>query len=103
VEIIDYKTGRPKKEESITREQKEQLWLYQMAVQEVLGLKPVALTYHYLEDHSHITFLGTEKQLEQAKESMLERLHALQEGCFEPKAGFACRTCDFADICESRE
>ena len=74
-----------------------------MAVQEVLGLKPVALTYHYLEDHSRITFLGTEKQLEQTKERLLERLEALQKGTFDPTQGFHCRTCDFSDICEWRE
>jgi len=103
VEIIDYKTGKPKEQEKITKEQKEQLLLYQMAVQEVLGLKPVALTYHYLEDHSRITFLGTEKQLEQTKERLLERLEALQKGTFDPTPGFHCRTCDFSDICEWRE
>ena len=103
VEIVDYKTGKPKHEEDITKEQKEQLLLYQMAVQEVLGLTPVALTYHYLEDHSRVTFLGTEKQLEQAKENLLERLEALCRGAFDAKPGFHCRTCDFADICEWRD
>lgn len=103
VEIVDYKTGKPKHEEDITKEQKEQLLLYQMAVQEVLGLKPVALTYHYLEDHSRVTFLGTEKQLEQAKENLLERLEALRKGVFDATPGFHCRTCDFADMCEWRD
>ena len=54
IEIIDYKTGSPKTE--LTKEDKEQLFLYQLAARDILGLVPKKLTYHYLTDNSQVSF-----------------------------------------------
>jgi DNA helicase II / ATP-dependent DNA helicase PcrA len=101
VEIIDYKTGSPKTE--LSKEDKEQLFLYQLAARDVLGLVPKKLTYHYLTDNSRVSFLGTDEQLLDLQESIIDRVKAIQSSSFDPTPGFHCRHCDFADICEFRQ
>jgi DNA helicase II / ATP-dependent DNA helicase PcrA len=103
VEIVDYKTGKPKDVKKLEREQKEQLWLYQLAARDVFGLEVKALTYHYLEDHSQATFLGTDKQLADLQNSIAERVQAIRGGSYPPKPGFHCQFCDFKEICEYRQ
>ena len=50
VEIIDYKTGKPKSE---THAQKDlQLSVYALAAREVLDVKPVRLIYYNLQDNT---------------------------------------------------
>ena len=100
IEIIDYKTGSPKLE--LSKEDKEQLLLYHLAARDVLGLIPKKLTYHYLSDNSQISFLGTDDQLLDLQEAIIERVQAIRSSKFEPTPGFHCQFCDFADICEFR-
>src|SRR5207245_11765104 len=47
VEIVDYKTGRPKKDADAKKDL--QLSLYALAVKEILELKPVRLVFHYFK------------------------------------------------------
>lgn len=101
VEIIDYKTGSPKTE--LSKEDKEQLLLYQLAARDVLGLIPRKLTYHYLTDNSQVSFLGSDDQLLDLQESIVERSQAIRSSTFDPTPGFHCQFCDFADICEFRQ
>lgn len=101
VEIIDYKTGSPKAE--LSKEEKEQLLLYQLAARDVLGLVPKKLTYHYLTDNSHVSFLGTDEQLLDLQELIVERVQSIRSSKFDPTPGFHCQFCDFADICEFRQ
>ncbi len=101
VEIIDYKTGKPKT--TLEKADKEQLWLYQLAARDVLRLNPKKLTFVYLEDGSHVSFLGTEKELDRFQEDVVERVSSIRQSQFLPTPGFHCRFCDFADICEFRE
>jgi len=103
VEIIDYKTGSPKTEKTLRPEDREQLYLYQMAAIDVLGLVPKKLTFHYLEDHSEVSFLATEDQLAKLRESVIERVQMIRASQFEATPGFHCRFCDFAAICEFRQ
>ena len=103
VEIIDYKTGTPKTDKTMKPEDREQLYLYQMAAIDVLGLKPKKLTYHYLEDNSSVSFLGSDDQLEKLRNEIIERAQAIRTSQFEATPGFHCRFCDFADICEFRQ
>jgi len=103
VEIIDYKTGTPKTLKSMDRSDKEQLWLYQLAVRDVLKLNPKKLTFIYLEDGSTVSFLGNEKELDLLQTTIVERAEAIRESSFPPTPGFHCKFCDFADICEFRQ
>ncbi|MBU0646150.1 ATP-dependent helicase [Patescibacteria group bacterium] len=103
VEIIDYKTGKAKTEKTLDRGDKEQLLLYQIAARDVLGLQPIKLTYHYLEDNSQVSFLGSDDELLDLQEQILERVEMIRHSNFSALPGFHCRFCDFADICEYRE
>jgi len=100
VELIDYKTGTPKDE--LKKEDREQLLIYQMAIEDVLHLKPVKLTYHYLNNHSEQSFIGTPEELSELKEKILEEYARMKDSNFAATPGWQCRFCDFRDICEFR-
>lgn len=101
IEIIDYKTGSPKTK--LERSDKEQLLLYQLAAAKVLKLQPKKLTYVYLEDQSSVSFIGTDDDLLDLEEAIVERAAKIRASDFAPTPGFHCRYCDFAEICEYRQ
>jgi DNA helicase-2/ATP-dependent DNA helicase PcrA len=103
VEIIDYKTGTPKIDKTLERSDKEQLWLYQLAAEDVLKLNPKKLTFVYLEDGSRVSFLGDEKDLRQFKTDVVDRAQRIRQSVFDATPGYHCQFCDFANICEYRQ
>ena len=98
LKIIDYKTGNIK--EKLTMEEKEQLLIYQIAVEKILGEKPSELAYYYLEDQKEVSFLGTEEEKEKEIEEILRIAKEIRESDFAPTPGWQCKYCDFKDICE---
>ncbi|MGB7437169.1 MAG: ATP-dependent DNA helicase, partial [Candidatus Acidiferrum sp.] len=50
VEIVDYKTGKPKKEADVRKGL--QLSIYALAAREIFEWNPVRLVFHYLQDNS---------------------------------------------------
>jgi len=100
LEIVDYKTGKPK--EKLDKDDREQLLIYQLAVEEVMRLKAAKLTYYYLTDNSEQSFVGSPKELSELKEKILDEYARMKNSNFEPKSGFHCKHCDFRDICEFR-
>lgn len=103
VTIVDYKTGTPKKEDSLAASDKEQLILYQIASEQIFKKQVVALQYHYLEDGSSIEFLATPQEKERVEKRVQETIKELTESDFSPTPGFMCRYCDFRDICDFRQ
>jgi DNA helicase-2/ATP-dependent DNA helicase PcrA len=103
VEIIDYKTGEAKNEKKIRAEDKEQLTIYHIACQEVLGKKPARLTYWYLKDNVKVSFLPTEKEVQKWKEKISQIAQEMHTSDFKPTPGFHCTFCDYRDICEFRQ
>ena len=103
VEIIDYKTGRPKLQEHLEVEDKEQLFLYQLACRDVLGLKAKKLSFHYLEDNSRVSFLGTDMELLDFQEKIADRVAGIKGSVFGATPGMHCKFCDFKDICQWRQ
>lgn len=99
-EIIDYKTGGSKKK--LKPEDKEQLLIYQIAAEEVLGIKPSRLSYHYLEDGSKFSFLGTDREKRRLKKKIIEDIEKIRNSDFIATPGWQCKYCDFRDICEYR-
>lgn len=92
--IIDYKTGTSKE-----KPEREQLLIYQIAAQEVMHLKPQQLSYYYLEDGKFASFLGSEKELQDQKEKILEEIEKIKNSEFTATPGWQCQYCDFKDIC----
>jgi len=101
VVIIDYKTGNPKKK--LAREDKEQLLIYQLAVEEVFKMKPRALVYYYLNEGSKISFLADEKEKNEMKEKIVKEIEEIKNSDFEARPGRHCAFCDFRDICEKAQ
>lgn len=95
---MDYKTGKAKGK--LSAEDKEQLLIYQMACQEVLGIKPKKLTYHYLEEDKKMSFLGTDLEIENLKTKIKEIIKKIKNNEFDPLPGHNCEYCDFKDICD---
>ncbi|MEK7643957.1 MAG: ATP-dependent DNA helicase [Patescibacteria group bacterium] len=105
LEIIDYKTGKSK--ESVKGSDKDQLLLYQLAVEslpEYSHLGSVGkLTYFYLNDNLETSFVGTAKELNKLKDGLIETIAKIKTGDFVATPGkHVCPNCDFRDICEFR-
>ncbi len=96
--IVDYKTGESK--EKLDADAKEQLLIYQIAAQEVLHLKPQKLAYFYLNDGKMMSFLGTETELENQKQKIIQQIEKIKNSEFDPTPGWQCQYCDFRDICD---
>ncbi len=98
IEIIDYKTGKYK--EKLSSEDKQQLLIYQMAAEQALGLKPVKLSYYYLEQGKKTSFLGSEQDKENQKQEITAIAKKIKNSSFDANPGWQCKFCDFQDICD---
>lgn len=97
VEVIDYKTGRPKGQESA--DQSMQLSIYAMAVRERFQKDPRKLSFYYLTSNEKVTSSRSDEQLESAKESILAVAGEILARNFKPNKGFHCGWCEFKPIC----
>jgi DNA helicase-2/ATP-dependent DNA helicase PcrA len=102
IEIIDYKTGEGKTADSFTAEDKEQLLIYQLATQQVFSEKVKKLSFYYVETGNIISFLGTDKELKNIEQKMINTINEIRKGKFPPKPSKLCQWCDFKNICEFR-
>ncbi len=101
VEIVDYKTGRPKKDADAKKDL--QLSLYALAVKEILELEPVRLVFHYLENNQRQETTRDAKQLDEAQRVVQEAAADIRAGEFPAKRGFVCRNCAYKPICPAHE
>lgn len=76
LEIIDYKTGKPK--EKITGSDKDQLLLYQLAAQTLPAYTHVGkvglLTYYYLDNDTTQSFIGSDKDVARLEEKLIKTI-----------------------------
>ncbi|MDO8617921.1 MAG: ATP-dependent DNA helicase [Candidatus Uhrbacteria bacterium] len=102
VAVFDYKTGRAK--EKLTSEDKEQLHLYQIALEEK-GVKVGRLAYVYVLDWQMMDvepLIG--KDREDFMEKVTDRMDEILRSDFTPTPDpFVCRFCDFKNICEFKK
>jgi DNA helicase-2/ATP-dependent DNA helicase PcrA len=101
LKLIDYKTGAPK--DKLTFEEKEQLFIYQLAVPSLYHEEVGSLVFYYLDDNTEVEFLGTSEELSKMKEKIITTIEAIKKGEFPPKPSMLCKWCDFFDICEYRQ
>jgi DNA helicase II / ATP-dependent DNA helicase PcrA len=101
VEIVDYKTGRPKKDADAKKDL--QLSLYALAAKEILELEPARLVFHYLQDNQRQETTRDAKQLNEAEVIVQEAAADIRAGEFPPKRGFICRNCAYRPICPAHE
>ncbi|MGH9740909.1 MAG: ATP-dependent helicase, partial [Candidatus Acidiferrum sp.] len=101
VEIIDYKTGKPKKDADAKKDL--QLSLYALAAKEIFEWNPVRLVFHYLQNNQMQVTTRDAKQLDEAQKIVLEAAADIRAGEFPPKPGFVCRNCAYKPICPAHE
>lgn len=103
VEVIDYKTGKIK--DKLDKRNKRQLMIYQLALENTLGLKVSKLSYYFLDKEGQKTsFVAKDKDLEKLEEELLEEMKEIATMNFIPKPDKrTCSFCDFKDICEFRK
>ena len=105
LEIIDYKTGKPK--EKLDGDDKDQLLIYQIALREIPEYKelgePKKLTFYYINNNSAVSFLGTEEEIIKLEDKISITINKILAGDFTATPSqFVCNFCDFKDICEFR-
>jgi len=102
VEIVDYKTGRPKKESLAKKDL--QLSLYALAAREVFEWNPVRLVFHYLQNNQVQVTKRDAKQLEEAQSIAQEVAADIRAGQFPPRPSpSVCRSCAYKPICPAHE
>src|SRR2546423_2841490 len=101
VEIVDYKTGRPKKDAEARKDL--QLSIYAMAAKEILELNPTNLVFHYLLNNERQETNRTAKQLDEAQQVVQSVAADIRAKSFPPKEGFSCRSCAYRPICPAHE
>jgi DNA helicase-2/ATP-dependent DNA helicase PcrA len=101
--IYDYKTSEPKASEDLAKENKEQLWIYQLAMEDK-GLDVRKLAYSFVRsgEEAKVDILQGEKR-DAFREEVQNRMRAILASRFEANASpFVCKYCDFKNICEFR-
>ncbi len=101
VEIVDYKTGKPKKDADAKKDL--QLSLYALAAKEIFEWNPVRLVFYYLQNNQTQATTRDAKQLDEAQKIVLETAADIRAGEFPPKPGFVCRNCAYKPICPAHE
>ncbi|MGB2589488.1 MAG: ATP-dependent DNA helicase [Candidatus Acidiferrum sp.] len=101
VEIIDYKTGKPKKDADARKDL--QLSLYALAAKEIFEWNPVRLVFYYLQTNQTQATTRDAKQLDEAEKMVLEAAADIRAGEFPPNPGFVCRSCAYKPICPAHE
>jgi DNA helicase-2/ATP-dependent DNA helicase PcrA len=101
VEIIDYKTGAPRKDSDARKDL--QLSVYAIAAKEILELNPVRLAFHYLQNNQRQETTRNAKQLDEALKIVQEVAADIRAAHFPAKEAFICRSCAYKPICPAHE
>jgi ATP-dependent DNA helicase UvrD/PcrA len=101
VELIDYKTGRPRSQKDADKSL--QLSVYALAAQRKLKVDPARLTFYFLTNNETVSTVRTPKSLDATLEEIREVAGRIRQMIFEPTPGFVCKWCDYAPICPAHE
>jgi len=97
VEIIDYKTGKPKDDDFVRASL--QLSVYALATKEVLKLEPSLVSFYYVNPNKKVTATRSEEDYEETKKTITEIGSRIDSEDFEPTPGRMCKWCDYRSIC----
>ena len=101
VEIIDYKTGRPRTDDAARKDL--QLSIYALAAKEIFEWNPVRLAFYYLQNNLVQITTREKKQLDEAEKIVQETAADIRAGSFAAKSGFICKSCAYRMICPEHE
>ncbi|MBI5754752.1 ATP-dependent helicase, partial [Candidatus Peregrinibacteria bacterium] len=96
-EVIDYKTGRLKKESDLKKDL--QLSIYALACRDIFGISASKLSLYFLEDNVKVSATRTAEDLEKTKEQLLEIAENMQNSDFPATPGYKCQFCDYRLLC----
>ena len=97
VEIIDYKTGTPKDQKEVDKD--DQVAYYAIAAREALGLVPKKLTYYFVENGTQVSTTRSQKQLDEKKAEVKEAVEKIANSEFNATPGMHCNWCDYKTVC----
>ncbi|HVL95116.1 MAG TPA: PD-(D/E)XK nuclease family protein, partial [Solirubrobacteraceae bacterium] len=101
-ELIDYKTGRPKKASDLRED--VQLALYSVAAREAWQLEAAQQAYYYVLDDAKVPVDWTEDDRDWITDTVFEVADGIQSQGFEPTPSFgACSICDYRIACPAAE
>lgn len=95
-EIIDYKTGEPKKK--LDFKAKRQLLLYQAALESLFEMPVSRLTFYYLKNNERLSFTAKKGELDKVKNEMLELIKGIEKGDFSARPGNDCKYCQHGPV-----
>jgi DNA helicase II / ATP-dependent DNA helicase PcrA len=101
VEIVDYKTGKPRKEADARKDL--QLSIYALAAREIFEWNPARLVFHYLQNNQRLETLRDAKQIADAESTVQQTAADIRAANFPPIRGFFCRSCAYKPICPAHE
>jgi len=101
VELIDYKTGRPKTQKDADKSL--QLSIYALAARDELKLRPARLTFYNLTNNQPVSTARTASDLKEAVQEIREVAAEIRSSQFAPAPGFACKWCDYLPVCPAHE
>jgi DNA helicase II / ATP-dependent DNA helicase PcrA len=101
VEIVDYKTGKPRKEADARKAL--QLSIYALAAKEIFEWNPARLIFHYLQNNQMQVTTRDAKQIDEAERVIQETAADIRAREFPPNPCFACRSCAYKPICPAHE
>ena len=100
VEVLDYKTGRPKTTAEVG--DRLQLNIYALACRDVLQLIPAQMSFYYLQTNDKLTFPYDEAAILETEQTITTIAQKIHAGAFQPTPEpHKCRFCDFRTICPS--
>ena len=101
VQLIDYKTGRPRSQKDADKSL--QLSIYALAARDQMGLEPEGLIFYNLTSNQPVASVRTQKELDAVQQKILAVAEEIRRMIFSPAPGFACRYCEFLPVCPAHE
>jgi DNA helicase-2/ATP-dependent DNA helicase PcrA len=97
VEIIDYKTGQPKDQKAVDKD--DQVTFYAIGVKEALGYEPKMMSLYFVETGEKVSTTRTTAQLSKAKEEVAKIVGEIKSADFKATPGMHCSWCAYKNIC----
>jgi DNA helicase-2/ATP-dependent DNA helicase PcrA len=101
VELIDYKTGKPRSQKDADKSL--QLSVYALAAQEEMKLRPRRLTFYCLTNNQPVHTVRSAQDLKAVKTEILTVADRIRQNHFPATPGFVCKFCDYQPICPAHE